>query len=110
MIRSSIICSRMIRSKLNLISTLRGANISFVAIFVLLLSSIAFRQGGVATGDLRITVKRSQGRVGSQCHRHCQRPCEGIGAYGDWRRTGRIHRSPTATGELQRDGGSDRIR
>jgi hypothetical protein len=61
MIRSSIICSRMIRSKLNLISTLRGANISFVAIFVLLLSSIAFGQGGVATGDLRITVRDPKG-------------------------------------------------
>ena len=47
MIRSIKICSIKIRNPKTF----------FVSLLVLLLSSIAFGQGGVATGDLHVTVK-----------------------------------------------------
>jgi Carboxypeptidase regulatory-like domain/TonB dependent receptor len=41
----------------------RGLKICFVSLLVLLSSSIAFSQGGVATGDLHITVKDPKGAL-----------------------------------------------
>jgi len=53
MIRNKKICSIKIRS----VKTL------FVSLLALLLSSIAFGQGGVATGDLRVIVRDPKGNV-----------------------------------------------
>lgn len=57
MIRSSI------RSSLIRIPTLRCARLYFISLLVLLYSGAAFGQGGVATGDLHVTVKDPKGDV-----------------------------------------------
>jgi carboxypeptidase family protein len=42
---------------------IRSLKICFVSLFVLLLTSIGFGQGGVATGDLHVTVKDASGNL-----------------------------------------------
>ena len=42
---------------------LRTIRVALVSLFVLLLSVIANAQGGVATGDLHVTVKDPKGNV-----------------------------------------------
>ena len=58
MIRSKMICSVMVRN----LKTLFVSGF-VVSLFVGLLSSIAFGQGGVATGDLHVTVKDPKGNL-----------------------------------------------
>jgi hypothetical protein len=58
MIRRKMIRPKMIRS-----AKIRNLKTLFVSLFVALLSSIAFGQGGVATGDLHVTVKDPKGNL-----------------------------------------------
>jgi hypothetical protein len=52
-----MICSAKIHNNKFRVAKTRGMMFLSVSLFVLLLSSIAFGQGGAATGDLHITVK-----------------------------------------------------
>ena len=42
---------------------IRTAKVSLLSLLILVLSCIAFGQGGVATGDLHVTVKDPKGGV-----------------------------------------------
>src|SRR5271154_6681378 len=48
---------------MNFNATIHNLKVVSAVMVVLLLSSVAFGQGGVATGDLRVTVKDSKGNV-----------------------------------------------
>src|SRR5580698_3757115 len=58
MIRQALIRRALINR-----TSIRNLKTFSVALLVLLLSSIAFGQGGVATGDLRVTVKDAKGNL-----------------------------------------------
>ena len=81
---------------------LRTIRVALVSLFVLLLSVIANAQGGVATGDLHVTVKDPKGNVVTNATVTVAGCCQRAGANRHQRRTGWIQRRGSCLRALTR--------
>ena len=100
----------MIRISMLRVISKRSAKFFCPSMFVLLLSCLVFGQGGVATGDLHVTVKDPKGSLVTNATVTVSDVEKGLArtATGDGR--GRIQRSTATPGYLHGDCGSGGLR